>query len=305
METIAPGAENPGVILASESTCDSGRGRIRVGISSWSSLPGFYPSGIKAGDRLAWYARFFDVVEVNVSFYRLVPPRTYAQWLDMTPDDFVFDVKAFGELTHDPTPPVETIFTSFRESYAPLRTAGRLGGILFQFPPRFANTASSREYLKRVAHAMADDISIVEFRNHTWLTGESSLATLELLRGLGLAYAIADEPQIPNETPPPLPAVTNSELGYLRLHGRNVDGWLRGGGGVRYDYDYTAAELSDWTVEVSTLAETAREVHVLFNNNARGAGTFNALAFAELTGVARQAQPELPPFQPRLFEELG
>jgi len=189
---------------AAESDFDSARSRIRVGISSWSSLPGFYPSGTKASDRLAWYARFFDVVEVNVSFYRLVPPRTYAQWLEITPDDFVFDVKAIGELTHAPEIPPDATFDAFRKSYEPVRAVGRLGGVLFQFPPRFANTAESRAFLERVARAMAGDIAIVEFRNHTWLTEEESASTLALLRDLGLAYAIADEPQIPNETPPPL-----------------------------------------------------------------------------------------------------
>lgn len=288
----------------SASEAGSARGRIRVGMSSWSSLPGFYPSSTKAGERLAWYARFFDVVEVNVSFYRLVPPRTYAQWLELTPGDFVFDVKAFGELTHATETPADATFDAFRESYGPVRAAGRLGGVLFQFPPRFANNSESRAYLERVARAMAGDIAIVEFRNHTWLTDESSASTLALLRDLGLAYAIADEPQIPNETPPPLPASTNPNLAYLRLHGRNVDGWRRGGGGVRYDYDYTTEELSAWAAAMNDLARTTQNVHVLFNNNARGAGALNALALGKMLGVARTEQSELPLAQPRLFDAL-
>jgi uncharacterized protein YecE (DUF72 family) len=80
-------------------------GTIRIGISSWGSLPGFYPAKIKSGDKLTWFARFFSVVEVNVSFYRIVPPRTYDTWAGITPDDFMFDVKAFSELTHFREPP--------------------------------------------------------------------------------------------------------------------------------------------------------------------------------------------------------
>jgi uncharacterized protein YecE (DUF72 family) len=279
-------------------------GSIRIGISSWGSLPGFYPSGVKAGDKLAWYARFFSVVEVNVSFYRVVPQRTYGQWLDQTPSDFVFDVKAFGELTHfHEAPPAET-FYAFRGSYAPVRDAGRLGGILFQFPPRFANTSLSRDYLRRVASQMAEDLTIIEFRNHTWLADGAAPETFALLEELGLAYAVADEPQIPRDTVPPIPAVTDPALAYIRLHGRNAAAWYRGGsGGTRYDYDYSEPELTEIANMGRRLAEQAEDVHVMFNNNARGAGTVNAIALGHMLGIAPDNPPDLPLGQPRLFGE--
>ena len=78
----------------------------------------------------------------------------------------------------------------------------RLGGVLFQFPPRFANTPVSRTYLRRVAREMAGDVTIVEFRNHSWLAPDTAGRTFALLEELGLAYAVADEPQIPNDTVP-------------------------------------------------------------------------------------------------------
>ena len=276
-------------------------GRVRIGISSWNSLPGFYPSRITASDKLRWFARFFSVVEVNVSFYRLVPPRTYASWADITPDDFVFDVKAFGELTHFQSPPPPETFSAFRASYAPLRLRNRLGGVLFQFPPRFSNTESSRSYLGRIADAMRGDLSIVEFRSHSWLAVDRAQETLTLLEELGLAYAVADEPQLPTDTVPPLPAVTNPSLAYIRLHGRNAAAWHRGGG-ARYDYDYAAGELASWATTTRGLAHQAREVHVLFNNNASGAGTRNALALGSLLGIEPRDAPEFPAQQPSLFE---
>ena len=195
----------------------------------------------------------------------------------MTPADFMFDVKAFGELTHFREPPPDETFAAFRASYAPLRDTKRLGGVLFQFPPRFANTPVSRNYLRRVAREMAGDVTVVEFRNHSWLAPDTAKSTFALLEELGLAYAVADEPQIPDDTVPPIPAVTNPALAYVRLHGRNAETWYRGGGGgTRYDYDYSAAELEEWAGVATDLARQAREVHVLFNNNARGAGTRNA-----------------------------
>ncbi|MBA3451288.1 MAG: DUF72 domain-containing protein [Chloroflexia bacterium] len=279
-------------------------GNIRIGISSWGSLPGFYPSGVKPADKLPWFARYFSVVEVNVSFYRLVAPHTYAHWAEITPSNFVFDVKAFGELTHFRDPPPGATFAAFRDSYQPLRDDGRLGGVLHQFPPRFANTLTSQEHLRRVAEQMHGDPTVIEFRNHTWLAPDQAEATFALLKELGLGYAIADEPQIPNDTVPPLLAVTNPALAYIRLHGRNADAWYRGGsGGTRYDYDYSATELEEWAAVATDLAAQARDVHVLFNNNAQGAGTRNALALGELLGIAPLDPPELPPAQPPLFTD--
>ena len=281
-------------------------GEIRIGISSWGGLPGFYPSSVKSAEKLAWFARFFSVVEVNVSFYRLVPPHTYVNWAELTPADFLFDVKAFGDLTHFREPPPDETFAAFRASYTPLREMNRLGGVLFQFPPRFANTPVSRDYLGRVARAMAGDVAVVEFRNHSWLAPDTAGSTFTLLEQLGLAYAVVDEPQIPDDTVPPIPAVTNPALAYIRLHGRNAETWYRGGGGgTRYDYDYTAAEIEEWADMATDLARLARQVHVLFNNNARGAGTRNAQELGRLLGVAPQDAPELPPQQSRLFAEDG
>lgn len=278
--------------------------RIRIGISSWGSLPGFYPAGIKPAAKLGWYARFFSIVEVNVSFYRLVPQQTYVQWAEATPSSLTFDVKAFNELTHFRDSPQAETFTAFRASYTPLRELGRFGCVLYQFPPRFANTAASRSYLRRVATAMAGDLAAVEFRNASWLEpADAAEATFGLLDELGLAYTIADEPRIAGDTVPPLPAVTNSALAYIRLHGRNAEAWYRGGGGARYDYDYSPAELAEWAALARDLAHQAEAVHILFNNNARGAGTRNALALSQLLGMQTGEAPELPPEQGRLFAD--
>lgn len=279
------------------------QGDIRIGISSWGSLPGFYPSGVKAAEKLSWYARFFTIVEVNVSFYRLVPPRTYDQWIAATPDGFCFDVKAFSELTHFQTAPLDDDFHRFRDSFRPLRQANRLGGVLFQFPPRFANNQASQDYLRRVSDEMAGEQVIVEFRNDSWLTAERAAATFTLLRELNIAYAIADEPQIPRDSVPPLLAVTDSNLAYVRFHGRNFEGWLRGGGGARYDFNYSDQLLKDWALNVKGLSEQAQHVHVFFNNNARGAGTLNAIRFGEMLGIAPANAPELPPAQQKLFDD--
>jgi uncharacterized protein YecE (DUF72 family) len=273
---------------------------IRIGISSWGDLPGFYPSGVKSGDRLAWYARFFSLVEVNTSYYAILPARNYGRWADATPTDFLFDVKAFSELSSSRMLPAAATFAAFRASYHPLREAGKMGAVLFQFSPSFTNTPRSLDHLARIAAAMAGETAVVEFRHGSWLPPEAEAETLALLEELDLAYAIADEPQIPPDTVPPLVAVTNPRLAYVRLHGRNAVGWRRGRG-ERYDYDYAPHEVEEWSTIANGLADRAAEVHVLFNNNAKGAGTRNALSMAERLGLSLSDTPELPAAQARLF----
>jgi uncharacterized protein YecE (DUF72 family) len=277
---------------------------IRIGISSWGDLPGFYPSGVKSGDRLAWYARYYSLVEVNTSYYAVLPIRNYARWASATPEGFVFDVKALSELSSSRSLPDAATFASFRASYQPLRDAGKMGVVLFQFSPRFTNSPRSRDHLSLVADGMRGETAVVEFRHDSWLTPEAAPETLSLLESLGLGYAIADEPQIPHETVPPLVAVTVRQIAYIRLHGRNTAGWRRGRA-ERYDYDYSSAELEAWSNTANDLADKAAEVHVLFNNNAKGAGTRNALALADLLGVAPPHPPTLPPAQTRLFPNDG
>src|SRR5690606_6518597 len=142
----------------------------------------------------------------------------------LTPDDFLFDVKAFRDLTHSGMMPADRTFLEFRESLAPLRAANRFGCALFQFPPTFSNDNRNQALLRRIASEMADYPVAVEFRHGTRLDADPAPARLALLSELGLTDAIADEPQLAFGTVPPLVAVTNPSLAYLRLHGRNAAG---------------------------------------------------------------------------------
>lgn len=274
---------------------------LRIGISSWTDLPGFYPAGIKANDRLGWYARHFNVVEINVSFYRLVMPHTYVDWLHKTPTSLTFDVKAFRELTHERHASPGAIFRGFRESLQPLRESNRLGAILFQFPPGFTSTTANRAYVAALPDYLAGDRIVVEFRHVSWLDEAHTAETAALLRDHGMTLAVVDEPFLPPHTAPLTPIPTNDDLGYLRLHGRNAEGWFAGRD-RRYDYDYSPAELLEIAEIVHDLARQCREVHVLFNNNSAGAGTINAQQLARLLGVHPTDTLDLPMRQASLID---
>ena len=145
----------------------SAQGQILVGTAAWSDLHDFYPSGVRGTDRINYYARQFQVVEVNASYYALLPPENYARWVDRTPDDFTFNVKALGQLTgHVRNEPATLeLFSAFRESFSALRTSGKLGAILFQFPPWFDNTSANRNQIRFCVEQMNGDHLLVEFRN--------------------------------------------------------------------------------------------------------------------------------------------
>lgn len=269
------------------------RSRVLIGTCAWSDHEAFYPPGTKATDRISYYARRFPVVEVNSSFHNPLPPSTYGGWADRTPDGFVFHVKAYSALTlhrRDEQPTAER-FAAFRASYRPLAVAGKLGAVLFQFPPWFAADEAHRTHLARVAEAMAGDRSVVELRHPSWFADEQRAATLALLGRLELGHVVVDAPRTGPGAMPLVAATTGSALAYVRLHGRGgaPDDPFAARTNGRPNYLYAADELEDLVPVVRALAVAARRVSVMFNNQRRYS-TVNAEMFRRRLG-----QLERPP----------
>jgi len=250
-------------------------GGIRVGTCAWSDHENFYPRGLKAGDRLAYYAQHFNLVEVDATYYHLQPRRNFEKWARVTPPDFVFNVKAHRSMTlHDrPRPPEATLvetFALFREAVQPLQEAGKLRALHFQFPPWFTRSRESLDYLRWIRELLPEATIAIEFRHRSWFRGpEETAATLAFLKTLGYVHTICDEPQIGSGTVPPVVAATHPQLAILRLHGRNAETWYRKTrtSGERFDYLYSREELAEWVPPLEALAQQVAEVHVLFNNN--------------------------------------
>lgn len=267
-------------------------GRVLVGTCAWSDHEDFYPPGLPPRERLAYYARFFPLVEIDSTFYALQPARNFALWASRTPDGFVFNVKAYGALTRHHRQPrpgeedVAALFRRFSESLEPLRAAGKLRAILFQFPPWFTAGPASEAYLRYCREALPDDLLAVEFRHRSWFREGRARETLALLSRHGFVHVVCDEPQVGSGTVPLVPAVTNPALAILRLHGRNAATWYRSGktSAERFDYLYSRTELAGLLGTVSRLEEAAAEVHVLMNNNRANFAVRNALDMMELLG---------------------
>jgi uncharacterized protein YecE (DUF72 family) len=272
--------------------------KILVGTASWSD-PGFverwYPKKMPAGERLAWYAQHFEMVEVNSTFYSVPEPRMVERWCAATPDDFTFDVKLHQLFSFHSTrakllPPElqrraetgprgdvkstpslqEALLKIFLRSMTIFRDAGKLGVFLLQLSPAFSPRKHELGELDRLIEMVRDYELAIEFRNSNWAIGDQLPSTIDFLRKHQLIFVNVDAPASDHFTvmPSHIDAVTNSDAAYLRLHGRNAKAYITGKTvAARFDYDYNENEIAEVAQRTRKLAREARELHVIFNNN--------------------------------------
>ncbi|MEV5433727.1 DUF72 domain-containing protein [Streptomyces sp. NPDC052701] len=288
-------------------------GDILVGTCSWTDRAlvgsGWYPAGRRdAEGRLRYYAERFPVVEVDSTYYALPSERNSRLWAERTPDGFVFDVKAFSLLTGHPTrssvlPPglpadardpevLDEVWERFAEGIAPLRRAGRLGSVLFQFPPWFRPGERAERFLAGCARRTRGWPVSVEFRHPAWWEEGQAEATCALLARHGMAAVAVDMTQSLPASVPPVTPVTSSRLSVVRFHGRSA-AWGTGTKEDRFRYGYGDDELAEWLPRLHRLAERAEQVHVLFNNCCGDAAVRAAEAMTRLLGqpATRRSAP--------------
>src|ERR1039458_2192340 len=202
-----------------------GQPPILVGTCNWVDHEEFYPDelrGRRQRERLAFYARYFPLVEIDSSFYGIPTPDRVADWVARTPDDFLFNIKAYRSLTgHEreqgrPRPPTDDEERAFLEALAPLRQSGKLGAIHYQYPPWVVSGPAGREALLRRRARPPGDVIAVGFRPRPWFEGERLAETEDLLRELDCTLVGVDAPQLGSGTAPPHLAVTSHRLGVAR-----------------------------------------------------------------------------------------
>ena len=244
-------------------------GRILVGTSSWAD-PGFvkewYPPKLAAKERLPFYAQRFEAVELNSSFYAIPDRNVVRGWVDSTPEGFLFDVKVHRALSRhsapiDSLPPDlrDEVKTNQRgrvlltekledaladrlvEETAPLAEAGKLGAFLVQLTPAFAPGKHDLTELDNLVSRLRSRPVAVELRHRAWVSKDRIDATLGWFSERGVAFVCVDAP--PGEhvpIMPPIDATTRDDLAYVRIHGRNTDGYMTG---------KTVAERFGWRYE--------------------------------------------------------
>jgi uncharacterized protein YecE (DUF72 family) len=232
----------------------------------------FYPEGMKEGEQLAYYSQHFPTVELNFTFYRVPTAKTIAAMVDRTPPSFLFTAKISQAITHDLD---RTVLEPFKAGIEPARAAGRLGGLLAQFPYSFKNTLDNRNFLHQLAEDFADYHPVVEFRHLSWIKP----AVFDFLRGNRLGFCCVDEPKLSNLVPPV--AEATSDTAYVRFHSRDASKWYESGA-ERYNYLYTKEEMSEWLPKVQKLRDEAENVYIFFNNCHAGHAAVNAAEFQQL-----------------------
>ena len=293
---------------------------VLIGTASWSSKTlvdsaRFYPPGVTSPEaRLRYYASRFPLVEVDSSYYAMPLPATARLWAERTPNEFTLNVKAFRLFTGHQTSPavlpkdirvalppskkanlylrdvpgeiVDELWRRFIEALVPLRAAGKLGLVHFQFPPWLLRHAEGHAHVRMCVERMAGHTLSVEFRHQSWFADERATAsTLAFERELGVVHTVVDGPQGFSNSVPALWEVTHPRHALLRLHGRNTETWNIMGASdssERFNYDYPDAELGALAQRLERLAAQAVTTHVVFNNNMEDQGQRNAASLAAL-----------------------
>jgi uncharacterized protein YecE (DUF72 family) len=298
-------------------------GRIRVGTASWTdptmTAPGvFYPSGADtAEERLGFYASRFPIVEVDATYYALPTRRVSELWIERTPPDFVFDIKAHALLTGQPTETkrlpkairealpadiaakpriyakdvpgglLSEIWAAFADGLVPLAEAGQLGAVFLQYPRWFYTSSDNRAAIRAARDALgAFGLRVaVEFRNATWFNEKNLERTLAFLADERITLVMVDGPQGMKSSVPPVVAVPDPGLAVVRFHGRRVATWegMRGLPTVeRFRYLYDRDELAEWVPRITEAASQAQDTHVLMNNCYANYGSTNARELAAM-----------------------
>ena len=173
----------------------------------------------------------------------------------------------------------EELWRRFKQALWPLKTAGKLGAVLFQFPPWLLRNKAGHDHVAHCVEQMDDFAVSVEFRNQTWWAPEHRAATLRFEQQLGVTHVVVDGPQGFANSVPAVWEVTNPKLAIFRLHGRNTATWNVKGqtaASDRFNYDYSEAELQGFLDPIRRLASQVDDLHVVFNNNYEDQGQRNA-----------------------------
>jgi uncharacterized protein YecE (DUF72 family) len=292
--------------------------RFLVGLSSWADPTlvesGFYPPQTRApGERLSYYSATFPMVELDASYHVMPGRRNISSWIEETPAGFIFDVKAFSlftghpaklvslprdfreeasaiphktdnlYLSHMPEALADKLWERFAMSIEPLKTAGKLGMVMFQFPPWFHPTSENYDYVVKCKEKLPGFRLAVEFRTGGWLDEQHLEKTIRHLRKNGLCLVCVDEPQGLATSLPPLAEVTG-EFAAVRFHGRNKENWEAKDVSVydKFNYLYNEAELAEWAAKIGLMGERAKEVHIIFTNKHEDYAVRNARQMMKL-----------------------
>lgn len=292
-----------------------GKADVVVGTSSWAD-PGFveewYPPGLPARDRLPYYAGRFDGVEVNSTFYAVPSQATVRRWTQITPEDFTFDVKLHRLLSRhaastDSLPPElragadttasgrvrlddrleSALARATIDALQPLADARRLACLLLQLTPGFSPRRHHLDELAGLVELFKPWPVAIELRHRGWVEAARADETLAWFEDHGVVWVGVDAPRGSHFTiMPPVDAATHPDFAYIRAHGRNLEGYVKGRTvAERFAHRYSDAELEEIAGRAGDLSEqVGRQVRLQFNNNRGSDAPVAAQRTRELLG---------------------
>ena len=245
--------------------------QIKIGTSGYSFEDwkgSFYPADVQKGKMFDHYVKHFNTVEINSTYYRIPHPAVMENIEKKSPEGFDFMVKTPDILTHK-RKNVEGAAAQFIECLKPMDEAGKLKGLLAQFPYSFKYSQASIDYIKRCRDLLRDYPLFVEFRHNGWVNRQM----YDAFKENDIGYVCVDEPQMSGLLKPDF--FNTTDTAYIRLHGRNAAQWWEGGP-LRYDYDYSPEELDEWKERILKREEKAKVLYIFFNNCHLGQAVKNA-----------------------------
>jgi len=259
------------------------KNKLRVGTSGfafpdWAKR--FYPKGLKQEYRLKYYLQFFNILELNTTFYAIPSQDRIKNLVAQLPKDFELIVKMPQTITHHY--PSKSILISeiakLTDAVSSADESGVLDGFLAQFPVSFRPNQSTHELVENILDLVPGQ-KYLEFRNKQWQNSD----TQKLLTTHGAGWVIPDVPAIAELTK--FEPILTCSKAYIRLHGRNKQNWYSSEAD-RYDYLYDDSEFSE-LIEISKvlLNMGAEKVFIFFNNCHMGQAPENALQFAKKMGL--------------------
>lgn len=298
--------------------------RVRIGTASWTdptmTASGvFYPpDATTAEERLVYYADQFPLVEVDATYYALPARRQGELWMERTPPDFTFDIKAHALMTGQPSEPKrlpkdlreampaelldhkrvyardlpneieDEIWSRFLDGIEPLRSSGKLGAVFLQYPRWFFPTSESRDEIVKAKERLGDTPFAVELRHASWFNDKNRDRTIRFFESQQVPYVMVDAPPGTKSSVPPVTLVSSPKLAVVRFHGRRTETWEKSGIPVveRFRYLYDESELGEWVPRIREAAEQTPEIHVLMNNCYANYGTTNAREIADLLAAS-------------------
>jgi uncharacterized protein YecE (DUF72 family) len=288
-------------------------GTIKIGVAGWSykDWEGIvYPASLKSAGKLGYMAAYFDMVEINTSFYGPIRPDVGREWCRIVAQEnpnFLFTAKLYRGFTHSPAAAEPTSADSIRpeagdeadvkRGFDAIASQGRLGAVLAQFPISFKYTEENRAHVDDLVRRFSEYPLVVEVRHSSWNKPE----VLNWLASAGVGLCNIDQPLLGKAIGPA--ARATSAVGYVRLHGRNYKNWFAESNvRERYDYLYSENELDHWKERVEEVAEQAATTFVVANNHNLGKAAVNALELINMLQGIRVRVP--PPLLARYPNEL-